>query len=77
MTEQGSNSESVFACIFTALHGMFFRTKPNEFPLASHFGGFAGFCSENFTDRRNDREKIQQGAMFSVHALLARACGMI
>jgi len=32
-------------------------------PACIAFRGFAGFCSENFTDRRNDREKIQQGAI--------------
>jgi len=32
-------------------------------PVCIAFRGFARCCSENFTDRRNDREKIQQDAI--------------
>jgi len=68
--------ERVFACIFTALHGMFFRTKPNE-SLASHFADLRAFAAKILQTVEMTVKKFSKARLSSVHALLARACGMI
>ena len=77
MSEQGSNSRKCFCVHFHCVAQHVLQNEAERIPLASHIADLRAFAAKISPTVEMTVKKFSKARLFSVHALLARACGMI